>query len=220
MSEKKEVRLPEIGYLYHYPKLGRSEDPFQLDVFISSTPTEKHFDVYRLRVIAKNPHAKLENYSILHPWHYSKEAEVCAGVVIMEDRNGAREEAFTFGGSLSIEVKELQTNCFLTSPAPILEISHAAPVDKLFIDEVELLLAEYRVNFTAPFAFEEKLFEIDPFDLYIACLFRIVDKFEQFPKRDEMYERLLVQLHAQLHRLDAVGLIKKVHPTLEELFED
>ena len=218
--KKIDKSLPEIGYLFHFPKLDKNKHPFQLDVFISSTPTKKHFDVYRLRLIAKNPHAKLENYSIVHPWHYSKEAEVCAGVVIMEDRNGAREEAFTFGGSLSIEVKELQTNCFLTSPAPILEISHAAPMDKLFIDEVELLLAEYRVNFTAPFAFEEKLFEIDPFDLYIACLFRIVDKFEQFPKRDEMYERLLVQLHAQLHRLDAVGLIKNVHPTMEELFED
>lgn len=220
MNEKKGSSLPEIGYLFHFPKLGQTEHPFQLDVFISSMPTEKHFDVYRLRLTVQNPHGRIENYSIVHPWHYSKEAAVCAGVVLLEDRNGKREEAFIFGGSLMIEVKELQTVCTLTSPSPILEISRAAPLDKLFIDEVQLLLAEYRVRFKAPLQFEEKLFDTDPFDLYIACLFRIADKFEQFPKRDETYERLLVELHAQLHRLDAVGLIKSIHPTLDDLFED
>ena len=220
MEENKEVSMPEIGYLFHYPKIDKRKDPFQLDVFISSTPTEKHFDVYRLRIIAKDPHGKIENYSIVHPWHYSKEAAVCAGLVILEDRTGAREEAFTFGGTLTIKVQDLQTDCSLSSPAPILEISHASSSDKLFIEEVELLLAEYRVKFTAPLAFEEKLFEIDPFDLYIACLYRIIDKFENFPKKDEMYERLLWKLHTQLHRLDAVGMIKNIYPTLEKLFKD
>ena len=220
MTENRKMELPEIGYLFHYPKFDQPSDFFRLDVYITSAPSEKHFDVQRLRLTARDVHGKIENYSITHPWHFGKGVEVCPGVVILEDRNGEKEEAFTFGSCMAVKVKESVTFCTIVSSAPILEINNATPLNRLFIDEVELLLAQYRTRFDTELGFKEKLFSVMPLDLYTACVDEIIAKFKQFPRMDEVYHRLVIDLHAQLHRLDAVGKLNKVPPSLDQIFKD
>lgn len=217
--QKSESDLPKIGYLYHYPKLGHPTDTFRLDIFISSIPTEQHFDVLRAHLFVKTQRGEIERLSITHPWTYEKAARVCAGLVIMEDRKGKKEEAFTFGGQLKIDVKESQTVCVLVSSAPILEISGATPMHSLFIDEVEILLAERRAAFENYHEYETRLCSADPLSLYLACLEELIRKFEQFPHKDEKYLQFLVSLHSQEHRLDAAGLYKGPVATLGEIFE-
>ncbi len=54
MAVEANPNLPEIGYLYHYPRLDHPTDKFKLDIFISSVPTEKHFDVIRVTLPVTN----------------------------------------------------------------------------------------------------------------------------------------------------------------------
>ena len=219
MAKKSESTLPKIGYLYHYPQINHPTDNFRLDIFISSIPTEQHFDVKRAHFFVKPLEGETEYLTITHPWDFEKTARICAGVVVMEDRKGKKEEAFTFGGNLKIESRDLQTVCILVSPAPILEISGATSMNRLFIDELEILLAERRAAYLNHHEYETQLCKIDPFELYQACLNELILKFEQFPHKDEKYLQLLMFLHSQKFRLVAAGLSRDSTPKLEHIFK-
>lgn len=219
MTQKSETVLPKIGYLYHYPDLDHPADKFRLDIFISEIPTEQHFDVLRAHILVKTSKDAIEHLTIKHPWNYEKAARVCAGFVIMDDRKGKKEEAFTFGGQLKIELQELQTVCILTSSAPILEISGAAPLYRLFIEELEILLAKRQAAYSDRYEYETKLSNTDPFELYQACMNELIQTFEQFPHKDEKYLQLLMFLHMQKHRLEAAGLYRVLAPDLDEIFD-
>ena len=54
MTDTKDKTLPEIGYLYFYPRMEHPTEKFRLDVFISATPTEQHFDVLQFHCFVKN----------------------------------------------------------------------------------------------------------------------------------------------------------------------
>ncbi|MFH1633689.1 MAG: hypothetical protein ABIG63_06710 [Chloroflexota bacterium] len=218
MAKKSENALPKIGYLYHYPRFDHPTDNFRLDIFISSIPTEQHFDVLRAHFFVKTPQGAIERLTITHPWNYEKTIRVCAGVVLMEDRKWKKEEAFAFGGQLKIDVQELQTVCNLVSSAPILEISGATPLHRFFIDELEILLAERRAAYLNRREYETQLSKMDPLELYLACLKELIQKFEQFPHKDEKYLQFLMFLHSQKHRLDAAGLSRDPAPKLDDIF--
>ena len=219
MDEKLENTLPKIGYLYHYPKIDEPTDKFRLDIFISSIPTEQHFDVLSTHVFVKTPKGAIERLTITHPWSYRTTANVSAGVVIMEDRKGKKEEAFTFGGKLNIVEQEMQTICVLKSSAPILEISAATPLHKLFIDELEIILAKRQATYANHYDYETLLCNADPFDLYRACLKELTEKFDLFSLKDEKYSQFLMYLHSQEYRLREAGLSYKPAPNLDEIFK-
>lgn len=214
--------LPKIGYVYYYPKMDEPTEKFRLDIFISSIPTEQHFDVRRVHVFVKTQKGEKDRLIISHPWAFEKEADICAGVLIMEDRKGNKEEAFTFGGKLKIVEQEQQTICTLTSSAPILEISGASPIHNLFIEELEIVLAKRQATFRNNLEFEKLLCEAEPFELYQACLRELTEEFEKFPNknREQEYFELLMYLHSQEHRLSALGLTNILSPTLDEIFEN
>ena len=219
MDEKSEKKLPRIGYLYHYPNLDHPTEKFRLDIFVSSTPTEQHFDVLRAHFFVKTSAEGVSRLTVTHPWSYEQSTQVCAGVIIMEDHKGKKEEAFSFGGQLKIEGQKRQTVCNLVSPAPILEINRATPMHGLFIDELEIILAEQHARYSERQKYEKQLCEADPYRLYLACLNELIQKLEGLPHKDENYLQLLAFLYSQEHRLEAAGLLEKPIPTLESIFE-
>jgi len=208
MTNNPESRLPKIGYVYHYPRLDHPADSFRLDIYIFPSPTEMHFDIKVAHFFAKTQAGALERLSISHPWPFEKSAHVCAGLVEMQDDKGKKEEAFTFGGRLQIDSQEAFTTCTLVSSAPILEISGASPMHKLFIEEVECLLAERQAEYAVAGDYVKRLIQADPQQLYLAGLEALIQKFEPFPHKDDLYTRFLVYLHQQKHRMEAAGLIK------------
>ncbi len=213
-----ENELPEIGYLYHYPRLDRKTENFRLDIFVSSTPTEKHFDVQHAYFFVKKEKGAMEKLIVIHPWTYKKNEQVCAGVVIMEDRNKEKKEAFSFGGELSIETRKAQSICVLTSPAPILNISDATPTQKFFIEELEILFAERRAAFQNHLVFERKFSNADPLHLYLASLKALIQKFEEMPHKDSQYRHFLHFLHEEKYRLYEARISVDLAPTLDEIF--
>ena len=220
MTKGLEDDLPKIGYLYHYPKLDHPTNKFRLDIFISSIPTEEHFDVLRAHFFVKGPKGMLDRLTITHPWDFEKTSHVCEGLIIMEDRKGKKEEAFSFGGQLKIDVKENQTVCTLVSSAPILEISDVSPLHVLFIEELEVLFAEHRAKNVDRQEYETHLCEADPLELYIACLGELIKKFDHFPHKDEKYLQLLMFLHSNEHRLALAGLLDESTTKLENILNE
>ncbi len=220
MDTKTENALPKIGYLYHYPRLDHPTDNFRLDIFISSVPTEQHFDVQRVHSFVKTPEGTIEQLTIAHPWMYKKAACVCAGVVIMEDRNKEKKEAFTFGGELKIETQGAQTICTLTSSAPILDISDATPMQRFFVDELKILFAERRAMYPDHRTYEMQLSKADPLKLYLASLKSLIQKFEKFPHKNSASRQFLAFLYAEKLRLHGAHVFIEVAPTLDDIFQN
>jgi hypothetical protein len=219
MTQQPGNTLPKIGYLYHYPRLDHPTDNFRLDIHISSEPTSKHFDVLRAQfpVIADGGYIK--KLKVTHPWNFEKFAQVSAGVVIMEDRKGSKEDAFTFGGKLTIENQEKQVVCVLVSTAPILEMSGATPLHIQFVEEVEIVLAKIQAKYSDHQTYEEKLIKAAPFALYLACLESILKKYEVLAHKTEMQHQVLIYLHSQMHRLETAGMIREPILDLDDLFD-
>jgi hypothetical protein len=135
----------------------------------------------------------------------------------MDDWKGKKEETFTFGGRLKIESTVKMTTCSLTSSAPILEISGATPLHALFIEEIEILLAERKAAYLSHHEFEVHIIKAHPLKLYRACLEALIMKFENLPHKDEKYIRFLADLWMQKHRLEATDLAKYPAPNLNEI---
>ncbi len=218
MKEQEETVLPKIGYLYHYPRLDHASENFRLDIFVASIPTELHFDVQHAHFFVKTPENAIERLTISHPWTYKKDEQVCAGVVIMEDRNKVKKEAFTFGGNLKIATEETHTTCVLTSTAPILDIIDAMPVQRFFVEELEIILAERRAVYADHHDYETYLGAADPRELYLASLEALLQKFENFPSMDKNQREFLSFLRAEKKRLYAVGISAEAARSLKEIF--
>jgi len=218
MTQDKQQSLPKIGYLFHFPKLDHPTDKFRLDIYISSEPTNQHFDVLHAFFPIKTQKKSIRQLKVTQPWHFETDYRVCAGLVVMEDRKGSKEEAFSFGGRLAVENQEWQTVCSLVSPAPIFEINEATPLHILFIEEVEILLAENQVKFQHHEDYEQQLSQAEPMELYLACLAALTVKFEALHHRTDLQTQLLIYLHAQKHRLEAAGIARDPAPRLAEIF--
>jgi hypothetical protein len=214
-----ENELPKIGYLYHFPDLNHPTDRFRLDVNISVEPTHKHFDIIRTKFPVFSQRDGAGEISVHHPWTEVKEYQVCPGLIIMEDRNRKKKEGFTLGGKLTIKVEARQTICKLTSEAPIFGINEASAVEKLLIDDLEVLFAEYQTNFPHSEKFKSHLCKIKPFILYMACLKELVHKVKAVHKKDDLTFDYLIYLHTQWNRLEAIGKIPSEIQRLDELFE-
>lgn len=136
----------------------------------------------------------------------------------MEDWKGKKEEAFSFGGQLDIVAQKDQTICKLISAAPILEISQAGPIPSLFIEQLEILLAELRARYVKSAEYETQLCQVDPCQFYLGCLDTLVKKIDRLQHKDENHQRLMYYLHSQKHRLHKAGLVDESVLSLEEIF--
>jgi hypothetical protein len=188
-------------------------------VFITSTASEEHFDVLHVLLDAESQSGERERLKIAHPWEFQDSFHVCAGKVILEDRQFKKEEAFIFGGQISIQASDLYTKCLLVSPAPILEITQSDPIKVLFPIKVEALLAEIRANFSDDRDFDSHLFSLDPIDLCIACINELIEGCRTKPHQENADLQFLHFLQKEKYRLTCSGLIEDNQPTLDELFK-
>jgi len=139
-------------------------------------------------------------------------------LIVLDDRKGKREEAFSFGGQLSIESGEEMTRCKLVSSAPIMKITNADPQHAYFIEELEIVLAQHRAKSADDDKFNKKLCSEEPFHLYLACLLDLVKKFENSSNHSERNLQMLIFLHHELHRLQAAGMIEDPSASLADIF--
>jgi hypothetical protein len=208
---------PKMGYWYHH--YGHAPGALRLDIAISEVPTGMHFDPSVVHLAVKSNQDSIERLAIHHPWIFANTYQACAGLVEIVDRRGKKEEAYTFGGSLTIKSRDTVTTCVLESPAPILEISSANPIMMMFIEEIEILFAKRKaVLLYESHNYEKLLVNADPLALYLACLKALVEKFDNFNhKEDPCILQFINFLHAEKKRLKDEGYEPDLSSDLEEI---
>jgi hypothetical protein len=161
----------------------------------------------------------IEILKIHHPWTFGNAYQVCAGRVRIIDRKGKIEEAFTFGGELTVRLQDTLTACTLKSPAPILEFTEVDPIKLVLIDEVEILLAKRKAASLAhPKAFTERILNAEPFTLYLAMLNALMNKFNSEHRQiDPLALQFSNFLHDEYKRLKSEGHLPSSLPKLEEI---
>ena len=208
----------KFGYWFYPPDSHHAPGGNRLDIIIKEIPTDQHFDPKFINLPIKSK-GGIEALKFHHPWIFGKKYQVCTGLVEMIDRKGIKEEAFTFGGNLTIDSKDNFTLFILESPAPIIDINAADQVKITFVEEVEILLAERRAALlTNKNAYESHLVDINPLNLYVTCVHTLIGKYEQMNHKENPENiGFLNFLHAEIRRLKDEKLAPSFIPSLEDI---
>jgi len=219
MSAMNNPLEPKFGYRFTNPDSSHITDFSRLEININESPTEQHFDPEKLHLFVKSDAGLIESLTIRQPWEFKSTYQVLAGSIEMTDRNGKKEEAFAFGGSLKIKSQEGFTICTLESPAPILEISSAGHLLMMFIEEIEILLAKRRAALLSkPHTYEQRIINADPFTLYIVCLYALIDQFEHANYRENLLiSEFLNFLHVEAKHVRDEDPAQFLVPDLEDI---
>jgi hypothetical protein len=185
-----------LDYGYHFDPPAPSDHPGhrKLTVVLRPKPTERHYDPELADFPIVTLMHELDRLAVFHPWPVSGEQRAAPGRVILTDRKGKVVEAFTFGGTLTIDASDEQVVAVLTSPAPILPLLPPHDVAELLADEVDILLARRRAYWDEqrrPYALDECLARVEPLALFQSCLAAIHAEYVRAPRVFHDQERRL-----------------------------
>lgn len=166
-------------------------------VAIRQTPTELHFDPEAIELRLAEPGSQIRQVTLGLNLAFSASRRVCAGQVVLRDRIDKRVNFFVFGGTLEATTVPGETVYSLRSSAPILALTErreSAPTQLAL--ETESLLAKIQAKWGLNDAgFTERLVQVDPHLLYVACLDSILTSYQQTANLrhsfHEFYEMLL-----------------------------
>lgn len=176
-------RMEHWGY-YLLPK-SHPESPGYtgLLVAIRETPTVEHFDPesIHLRIIEEDKDTYWATFRL--KVFFEKSKHVGPGKVSLCDRIDKRVDFFTFGGLLEAVSIPGETVYSLRSPAPILDY-YGSPesVAAQLAFETEALIAVQVARWGSnEYEFLRPLAQMDPFELYLACIHSILKHYQQSP---------------------------------------
>lgn len=198
----------------------------RLEVHLNDQPSFEHFDPEHVEFTAKIPSGTsvpyLDDMSLFHPWAGGSAFEVGCGHIFIYDRKGKKVDAFTFGGTVHLQVGKGLTIAVFESPAPILEVTPVNPAVDLFVDEVEILLAMRRAAWLKKtsniHAYETRLALANPVDLYVACLLDVEKRLTHSHGGEDAKEmHLRCVIRAELQALKNTGVWLGVEKGLDEV---
>ncbi|MBN1266415.1 MAG: hypothetical protein JXA25_13035 [Anaerolineales bacterium] len=211
----------KLGYIF-IPFEKRDSIGFkELIINISENPTGDHFDPVEVHVFAAvNDHTAVEEHTFFHPYRSIGHHTIAPGIIIIQDRKGKREEAFSFGGTLSILTQTDLTQCHLVSTAPILPANHRHTVIRTLLDEIQIVMAERRAAWmnAGEEAFEKKLLEVDPLVLCAVFLSSILKEFSDVELQSLGPNRMLLDtIREEIRNLKENGKWPAEIPSIEEI---
>ena len=209
----------ELGYWFSPPESKGAPGGNRLEISLPESPIGEFFTPISVHLSVKSRQDFPEKLKIIHPWTFGQNYQLLPGVIEIIPTDGEKVEAFTLGGDLEIEMRDTMTTCIVTSPAPILEITSNGTIEDLFIEELQILLAERRaVLLNEANDYDDRIIDAPPMELYAAMLNALIDKFDHsHHKEDPQLLELIHFLHAEKRRLQDEDLLPMVAPSLEEL---
>lgn len=220
MNSPREV---DLGYAFSPPGEHFTMGHSRLDVQLLPEPSLRHFDPEMLqaplREFTSGGSLSVVNRKIHHPWHGPKQLRVTPGRICMRDRVGKVQEAFSFGGTMQVMTSPEKTICSLRSPAPIFELFDGNKLPDLFIQEVEILLAQLRARMTEdPAALTRRLATVEPAELYVSMLGEVKRRLEAFERCGlPDYQRLLRQVRCEVRAWRKMSKWPASEPTPQRL---
>jgi hypothetical protein len=209
----------EFGYWFYASKSKNAPGGNRLDIILRETSTEQFFTPQRIRLCVETEENMIEMIHIHHPWLFEKTYQVLPGFIGMYNEKDEEVCAYTLGGTLKVEQHVKSTLCILESPAPIMKYNDGNPVLELFIDEIEILLAEQKAEMSKKsINYEERFLLTDPMELYLSILNALIDNFDHsHHKENSQIIQFTLFLHAERRRLKNEGLFPLFIPSLDNL---
>ncbi len=209
----------EFGFWFYPPKSKLAPGSNRLDIVLRETPSGSFFHAQWVQFTARTPHNTLGTIRIHHPWVFEDSYQVLPGFFEIYNEKDEKVEAFTLGGNLKVEQHVNSTLCTLESPAPIFKLNSPEPVLELFIEEIEITLAEQRAALlNESLNYEERILHIEPMVLYQSTLNALIEKFDRSHHKENSQILYLTNfLHAEKRRLEDEGLWQSYLPALENL---
>lgn len=185
MSLHNEGIEPNLGYRFLPASYPQAIGHPKLEINILCVPSEEHFDPKIVLVpifttiSSVHPH-QIEQLKVFHPWAYHGVYQVAPGLITISDRKGKKVEAYSFGGTMTIEADENCTTCMIQSDAPIVEVARARPAVIKLVQEVEILFAGRRVEWAEDLAaFEARLVDVPVSTLYAVILNELETRYDK-----------------------------------------
>ena len=213
-------RMEHWGY-YLLPKSHPDSPGYTgLLVAIREKPTGEHFDPESMHLRIMEADKDTSWATLRSKAFFSESMLVGPGQVSLRDRIDKRLTFFTFGGRLETASIPGETVYSLISFAPILNLNGSleSVADQLaFETEAELAEQEARWGLNEN-GFLLKLTQIDPFELYLACLHSILQRFQQSPNLQRSYNDFYVALLREKKWLLEVDQYPERPPDLNRVF--
>lgn len=205
---------------YLLPKLHRhSLGHTGLLVAIREHPTSAHFDPETLytRVLYEDGVPEWTTFGLI--WHHPQSCRICAGRVILRDRNKKAVEFFTFGGSLESFAVPGETVYSLRSPAPVIElVDRMETPEDAFVIDTEAQLAKLHARWGVDdVGMNRRLGQADPLELYAASVDAVLAQFKNAPHMGEHRAELERTLLEERRWLEETGRRTTESRTLEQL---
>ncbi len=210
----------DLGYYFHPAEKPDVPGHPRLDVSLYPVPTHKHFDPERVTFEIALPEDGIEPVEITHPWPGPSHLRAAVGYIRLVDRRDRVVEAFSFGGSLDVEVLQDHTRCSLASPAPIFHVTDREDLAAFLVSEFEALLAIRRAGWAGDEAgFSRQLAGLDPLLLFAVGLVEVEDRLLQSPitLRGDLYWRMRHTVNGSRSRLQEGGQWPVPLPALADL---
>lgn len=152
-------------------------------IAIRQTPTEMHFDPETVQLHLCGSDGGSEAVTLTLTSSLPGSSRVCPGMVSLHDRVDKRADFFVFGGSLEASFHPGETVYALRSPAPILAVTEdSRTISGQLACETQAKLAGIQSRWGAyDKAFEQRLAQVDPVELYQASLHSILQRYEKAP---------------------------------------
>lgn len=210
----------ELGYQFipfeHRDSIGFKD----LVINITEKQTGEHFDPVHVNIPAAfGGNKSYEQLTVFHPFTAASELQLAPGIITIKDRKGKKEEAFSFGGKVHIDVQPCCTTCRLVSSAPILYSNHSNKIIQSLIEEIQILLAEQLASWIPDEeAFKRKLMACDPLILYTAILSNIKAQFSGKELQSiGPNQKMLNLIHKEITELKHTGEWPTDIPSISEL---
>ncbi len=212
-------KAKRFGYWLRPPITGQAIGGYRLEIVLYPNETDGKQGIRSVTLPVKSGEQYINSLKVQHPWHFEGIYHVCNGIIQMIDDRGEKVEALTFGGRLKIDPREGYTACALDSPAPILEITDVQPVERLFIDEIKILLAERRAErFNDSQDYEANLIKADPLMLYLSLVYTLSERIDHWSHKDDLQIMELINfVHTEQKRLEQAGNLPLIAPRLRDI---
>lgn len=188
-------------------------------VAIRERPTKKHFDPERISLQVLDEQGVPQGMTFHLKWHLTKSRRVCAGRVILRDREEKEIEFYTFGGSCESVSVSGETVYSLRSTAPILQLTEKGEsLSDLLAGEMEILIAKQHVRWGEDDeGYGRQLAQIEPVQLYVMSISSLLVR----TRREGGWRKEVVEVNTMLleerNWLEEVGQWPDRPPQPEEL---
>ena len=164
----------KFGYTFHAKQRNKAPGYPGVEVVIRIENNRIPGDIKNMTLRIAQSTQRIEEVSISHPTIFHGRYIIVPGRITLYNQKDDTSELFTLGGHLQVEFNEVETKCFLTSTAPIIDLDKGignSGILTILAEEIEDLFEIWQARLLLNRkSFMGHLLSTDPLLIYMICL--------------------------------------------------